>query len=140
MENATKHLVDRFWKAFESNNLDELDSFIDPDLHFKMPGIDLNGLTALKPMLAAYITAFPDMKHEVKHWVASGDVIVLELEVTATHTGPMATPNGMVPATGRKLTLSSCDYIRVKNGKVVSWHGYFDNMVMMAALGLVPSS
>jgi steroid delta-isomerase-like uncharacterized protein len=129
--------VENFWKAMESGRLEELDAIVDPDCHFKMPGADISGLAAMKPLLAAYMAAFPDLRHDVKNAVASGDAIALELLVTGTHTGPMHTAKGAVPATGRKIVWESCDYVRVRNGRVVSWHGYYDNVPFLAALGLI---
>jgi steroid delta-isomerase-like uncharacterized protein len=137
--NDAKQLADRFWQALESNRLDEMAKLVDPDCHFKMPGAEMRGFEAMKPLLAAYIGAFPDMRHHVKHWVASGDAVAVELEVTGTHTGPMPTPKGLVPATGRKVVWESCDYIRVKDGRIISWHGYYDSVPFLAALGLLPA-
>jgi steroid delta-isomerase-like uncharacterized protein len=133
---ALKELTDRFWKHFEANETRELDALLDEDCQFKMPGADLRGRAALQGMLAAYRTAFPDMRHTVRHFVEAGDTISIELEITATHTGPMQTPGGTIPATNKRLTWESCDYIRAKNGKIVSWHAYYDPSAFMAALGL----
>ncbi len=135
----TRKLVERFWKALESNELEDLAGFVDSDCHFKMPGAELTGLASIKPLLAAYATAFPDMKHRVKHAIESDDAIALELEVTGTHTGPMPTPQGPVAPTGAKVVWESCDYIRFRNGKISSWHGYFDSVPFLSALGLLPS-
>lgn len=137
MTNA-KQLTDQFWNLFETGRLDELTKLIDADCHFKMPGMDLRGAPALVQMLQAYRTAFPDMKHTVLHHVEAGDTIALELKVEGTHLGPMQLAAGAVPATGKKVVWESCDYIRVANGKVRSWHVYHDSLPFMAALGLVP--
>ena len=129
-------ITDRFWTLFEAGRLDELDALIHPDCHFKMPGAELNGIAAVKQLLVGYRVAFPDLKHHVKSQVSAGDTVAIELEVTGTHTGPMQTPNGVVPATGKKVTWESCDYIRIENGKVASWHVYHDPAPFFAALGL----
>src|SRR3954467_13368396 len=84
-----KEVTDRFWQLFESNQLDALEALIDPDCHFKMPGMELRGIAALRGMLAGYRVAFPHPRHPVKGHVESGDAIAVELEVTGTHTGPM---------------------------------------------------
>src|SRR5437870_822565 len=112
-----KRIVDRVWELIESRKIDALEAIVDADCHFKMPGMELHGFAQLAGMLAGYIAAFPDLKHHVRHHVTSGDTIALELEVTGTHTGPMQTPQGTVPATGKKVVWDSCDYIRFKDGK-----------------------
>ncbi len=134
-----KQLTDGFWQLFESNQLDEAAKQMDPDCQFKMPGMELRGRDALKQMLAGYRAAFPDMKHTVKSFVESGDIIAIELEIQGTHTGPMQMPQGTIAATGKKLVWESCDYIRVKNGKIISWHAYYDSLPFLTALGVIPS-
>jgi predicted ester cyclase len=99
---------------------------VDPDIHFKMPGVDARGVDALVGMLQAYRTAFPDLRHTFQSHVESGDAIAIELLVNATHTGPMVTPHGTFQATGKKVTWDSCDVIRIKNGRVIQWHVYHD--------------
>src|SRR5688572_17847788 len=98
-----KQLTDRFWSAFESGKLDEVASLIDPDCHFKMPGLELRGAGPLLEVLRGYRVAFPDIRHEVRSFVESGDTIAIELFVRGTHTGPMQTPQGPVPASGKSV-------------------------------------
>jgi predicted ester cyclase len=133
-----KHFTDAFWAMFEAGEIDGLAQRIDADCHFKMPGLDLHGRDALLQMLRGYREAFPDLRHAVRAHVEAGDTIALELEVTGTHTGPMQTPQGTVAATGKKITWESCDYLRVKQGRVISWHVYHDPAPFLAALGVVP--
>lgn len=131
-----KQLTDRFWALFEGDRLDELAQLIDPDCHFKMPGAEMRGGGPLLQMLGAYRAAFPDLRHHVSHHVEAGDTIALELTVEGTHTGPMQTPQGTIPATGKRVRWESCDYIRIRGGKVVSWHVYHDPSAFHAALGM----
>ena len=135
-----KQLTDRFWNLFETNQLGEMSELIEADCHFKMPGMDLHGRAALLQMLTAYRTAFPDLRHTVLHHVEAGDTIAIELRVEGTHTGPMQMPQGSVPATGNKVVWESCDYVRLSNGKIGSWHVYHDSVPFLAALGLMPPS
>ena len=71
--------------------------------------------------------------------VESGDALAGEVRMTGTHTAPMVTPNGPIPATGKTITLEVCDFARFANGKVVSFHSYFDQLSIMAQLGLLPA-
>jgi predicted ester cyclase len=67
-----------------------------------------------------------------------GDTAIAEGNFVGTHTGPLATPNGAVPATGRRMDLPFSDFFEVKDGKVISHRVYFDQMALMAQLGLLP--
>jgi ketosteroid isomerase-like protein len=133
---SAKQIVEQFWAHFESGNFAALTDSIDADCHFRMPGMEVRDRNALLGMLTAYHTAFPDMRHRALHSVESGDTVAIELTVEGTHTGPMQTPQGTIPATGRKVTWESCDYVRIRDGKIFSWHVYHDPTPFFAALGV----
>ena len=133
-----KQVVDQIWHIIESKQLDRLTEVVDRDCHFKMPGFEFRGADALRQMLEGYLTAFPDLRHTEQSFVASGDTVAIELHATGTHTGPMQTPRGTIPATGKRVLWDSCDYVRVRGGKIVSWHVYHDPTPVFAALGLAP--
>jgi ketosteroid isomerase-like protein len=136
MGNAKK-IVDQVWEAMETKQLDKLASLLDAELHFKMPGMEGRGIEPFKQMLTGYLTAFPDLSHRVKAEIEMGDWIAVELDASGTHTGPMHTPNGTVAATGKKVVWESCDFVRVRNGKILSWHVYHDPTQMLTALGMI---
>jgi len=77
-----------------------------------------------------------DLQHHARHHVENNDTIALDLEVSGTHTGPMHTPTATIPPTGRRVVWDSCDYVRVRGGKIVARHVYHDPAPFFAALGL----
>ena len=83
-----------------------------------------------------YAAAFPDLCHRVSVAVEGPTALAVELRATATHTGPVRSPRREVPPTGRALALSSCDFGR--DGRIATWHAYFDNVDFMTQLGLMP--
>jgi ketosteroid isomerase-like protein len=137
MTNA-KQVTDKFWQLFEAGDLDAIEPLLDPDFSFKMPGAEMRGFAAMKAMLTGYRVAFPDLSHKVKHFVESGDTVALELDVKGTHTGPMITPAGPIPPSGKQVVWESCDYIRVRGGRILSWHVYHDSSALQAALAPQP--
>jgi predicted ester cyclase len=135
----TKNLVDQAWKSLEASDLDGFVGFCRPNVECRQAGMTFRGPAALHTMLEGFFQAFPDMRHEVLDWVEAGDTIALELRITGTHTGTLPTPNGPVPPTGRSLNLESVDYIKMVDGKIASWHAYYDQLSFMAQLGLLPA-
>ena len=86
-------------------------------------------------------TAFPDLTFQTVQTIAQGDYVVMNWICTGTHDGPMTTPEGAtVPATGRKATIPGSVTVAFKDGKIVREDAYFDQMGMMAQLGLVPGA
>lgn len=64
--------------------------------------------------------------------------MVVEFMGRGTHTGPLHTPTGDVPATGRRVDLPFCDVHRIEDGKITNGRSYFDLATMMRQLGLMP--
>ena len=84
------------------------------------------------------VRAFPDASIRVVSTVEAGDTIVTEGVYGGTHTGPLDSPQGTVPPTGRAIDLPFVDIFRVRDGKAVVHHLYFDQLTFMAQLGLMP--
>ena len=62
---------------------------------------------------------------------------MVEFTGHGTHTGPLTTAAGLIPATGRSVTLHLCDVLRVPRREgVLPQHHYLDTGAMMAQLGL----
>ncbi|WP_426939533.1 ester cyclase [Pseudarthrobacter sp. S3] len=61
--------------------------------------------------------------------------------VTGTNTGPLPLPSGeSLPATGKSIRVRSCDVAHVEAGLIKQHAFYFDQMELMAQLGLLPES
>ena len=54
-----------------------------------------------------------------------------------TQTGPLATQDGDVAPTGAAVDLRFADVSRVRDGKVVAYHTYYDQLGFLTQLGLM---
>jgi predicted ester cyclase len=81
--------------------------------------------------------AFPDLQINITHQVATENEVVSEFTARGTQTGPMMTPAGEIPPTGRIVDFTVCEVWSVKNGKVASLRNYQDSASIMRQLGLV---
>jgi steroid delta-isomerase-like uncharacterized protein len=129
-------IMNKAWEIFEKGQWQRLEEIWTPISDFRMPGGTMRGPAELRAMCEAWWGAFPDLKHNVIHEIESGDTYACELAMTGTHTGTMHTPNGDIPATGKTVKFLSCDYVQIKDGKIVSWHAYTDMMSFLAQLGV----
>ena len=82
--------------------------------------------------------AFPDLKAKILHEVASGDIVVAEVEWEGTHTGPFEGPFGTIAATNKKGRVQGVLVFTMKNGKIIENHHYFDLMTVLTQLGIAP--
>jgi steroid delta-isomerase-like uncharacterized protein len=134
-----KDAIEQWWSLFEADRLEETAQVCQPDVEVWLPGgMRQHGPAEVIAALGAFREAFPGTRHEIRDLVESGNKVAVELVVTATPTGTFRTPQGDVPATGRSVVLESVDLVTLRNGKIASWHTYFDQMAFLAQLGLLP--
>jgi ketosteroid isomerase-like protein len=122
----------------DEGRYDDFHAALDPDCEWVNPMAKAHGPDEIVRALAAYGEAFPERRHEVSLALEAGSTVALEGEWVATHTGPLATPDGEVPATGRTVRVPFAAVVRVRGGRVASTCVYLDPLGFMAQLGLVP--
>jgi predicted ester cyclase len=102
-------------------------------------GRTLPGPEGYKQLVLFFAEAFPESSGEVTNVFATDDQAALEFTGRGTNTGPLHMPTGDIPPTGRYSELRFCGVYRIKSGKIVSLHNYYDVMTLLQNLGLVPA-
>jgi steroid delta-isomerase-like uncharacterized protein len=103
--------------------------------HNPVPG-QAPGREGHKQVLNAWRAAFPDLTITADEALADGDRVVLRWTAHATHQGELM---GM-PATGRRVTLSGIDILRIAGGRIVERWGEFNSGEMLQQLGAPPAA
>ncbi|HEY5858431.1 MAG TPA: ester cyclase [Aldersonia sp.] len=75
----------------------------------------------------------PLQRHKSPYEV--GDTIIVEGVYSGTHNGPLVTPDGTVPPTGRTFEFSYADILQAREGKFVSHRIYWDTSPSSASSG-----
>jgi limonene-1,2-epoxide hydrolase len=123
--------------------LDEsADGFVEhvtDDAEFVSPFGRMDGPDAIREFVAGMHASFSEWKHDVK-LEAVGDLVVIEGTWNGTHSGPMPTPQGEVPASGIRASVPFAGIARVRGDQLESVHNYFDTAGMMAQFGLTPEA
>lgn len=96
----------------------------------------LVGRDAIADYLLGFSQAFPDLRFEMAAELDAGETAVDEGYMIGTHTGPLVTPDGEVPATGRAIRLRECDVLTARDGLAIEHRFYFDQLEFMTQLGL----
>lgn len=133
-----RDLAEAHVRAFNERAWHRAPELYAPDLEVAEPGGTTRGIEAFLGHVRGFAAAFPDSQLEVTAIVDAGDRAVVEGVYSGTHTGPLATPQGEVPPTGRILRLPLCLVLQVSAGRIASNHIYYDQMVFAAQLGLLP--
>ena len=84
-------------------------------------------------------TPFPDLGNEILHIaMGDGDVGLVEFNLVGTHLGPLRTPMGEIPPTGRRISVRMAAAFEFAPGsdKIVSERPYTDPRAILLQLGL----
>lgn len=130
-------IVNQHYEGINTGDLDLAMKCLASNVATLTPDGASTGLASFRELAQAFLTAAPDGKIIVKRIIESDDTVVVEGEYSGTHTGPLASPDGVVAATGRSFSFVFADIFTVSNGKVVTHNVYWDNMSFMGQLGLL---
>ncbi len=87
--------------------------------------------------LVGWRTAFPDITGTITNTIELGDQVVQEITWSGTHNGPLATPDGEIPATGKSQTTPAVMVSEYDGDQLKESRHYFDMMALMAQIGVI---
>ena len=134
----TRSLIERDIELWNAKDRDGWMSGLDLHrLEARAPGgLRLTGREAADTIWSMYNDAFPDNRLDIIAIHADARGGVHEGRATGTHTGPLRGPGGEIAATGRTATVDFCGVYEFEEGKITSFHLYFDQAEMLAQLGI----
>ncbi len=125
-----KALVRRFWEAMNNRKLDVCNELMAPDYFDHSNQVGPEGLIQLMNMA---FKAFPDWHETIEDIIAEGNKVWIRVKATGTHSGEFL---GLAP-TGKKVTNTMVDIIRIADGKLVEYWDVNDNLDFFKQLGAI---
>ena len=89
-----------------------------------------------KQILGVFRSAFPDLQVTTEEIIAEGDKVVSRWTARGTHQGELMS----IAPTGKEVTITGIDVLRIAEGKVVERWAEGNDLEMMQQLGVVPPS
>ncbi len=135
-----KKLAENVQKAWDNQDMNALVQLYAEDAVMFMPGDaePIKGREAIEKNQAAFIRAMPDMTLKFTTILIQGNHIAFEGIFTGTFTGPLASPEGDIPPTGRSVKAGFAFIAKVNaDGLIEEDRTYFDNLDFMKQLGLI---
>jgi predicted ester cyclase len=128
-----KQVVIRFNKEFiELGNTEVLQEIVAPSfINHTIPQGFPNDVSGLIQFIGVLRTGFPDLHVNILQQVAENDLVTTLKTLEGTHTG---TVMGHAP-TGKKVTMTVIDMVRIHNGQYVDHWGKNDVMQVIQQLG-----
>jgi steroid delta-isomerase-like uncharacterized protein len=137
-DNAT--IARRLYEDWNNRDFEHLASMCAEDCEITLvgSGTRFTGPTGAKEFAHMWADAFPDGRVTIDTVIADGDNVAAKFTGAGTHTGPLATPSGDIPATGRSITLHLFDFMKIRDGKISKVESYFDSASLLMQLGVTP--
>ena len=123
--------------AYNNKNWDAVRTASAPNVVYDevATGRNVRGVEDVIKVWRGWAEAFPDSKATFQHEFVSGNTVVLELTWRGTHKGPLQTPDGTLPPTGKTINFRACQVIEVNGDKATSIRQYFDMATLLQQLG-----
>jgi predicted ester cyclase len=133
-------LVREGFRRNDANDVDGFAAMMAADCEWSSPEGTVHGRDAVREYVGRFRTAFPDGRHTIDRALESGTTVAIQGRWAGTHTGTFATPEGDVPATGRRLEVPFALFIDgdPAAGEASRVGVYMDHMTLAAQLGLLP--
>tara|TARA_Y100000310_G_scaffold323533_2_gene384010 strand:+ start:47382 stop:47894 length:513 start_codon:yes stop_codon:yes gene_type:complete len=110
-------IVNKHAKAWETGDLELLDSLLHEDVVFAYPGRRLNKQETLKD-LAEFDKSFKNTKIYINEIIIEGDDVAVEWQFASTNI-----------ETGKRTAVSDAIIGKIKDGQILVWKEYLDGRV-----------
>ena len=117
---VVRRLIEELWNAGNPELADQIYAadYVRHGPHAESP---IRGSAALKQFAYMYLSAVPDLHHEIEDQFAREDGVVSRMTARGTHRGEMMG----IAATGKPITFSMFIQHRIAGGKIVEeWISY----------------
>lgn len=126
--------------AFNSGNWEQLRASLGADSRYDELGTErkIEGPEKIVELFKAWKTAFPDAVGTVTSAMASGNKAALEVTWKGTHSGPLVTAEGSIPASGKRQETPAAFFFTFEGDKIKESRHYFDSMTLLKQIGAQP--
>ncbi len=139
MTSTNEQLTKELHATFSNDQMDRTLELASEDVVIKAHafGMTFHKKDGFKGFMQSFKTAFPDIVINHKNIVSSGNQVAVEFIAEGTHNGPLQTPAGEIPPTGKRVIFTVAEFLEWENGKLKSLHNYQDAGSILKQIGLM---
>jgi steroid delta-isomerase-like uncharacterized protein len=128
-------------ESFNQGDLARFRGMLAPDVVYEETGTGrrLEGADAYIAALESWKRAIPDATGTIRKSVADGDTAMFEVVWEGTHSGPLESPAGAIPASGKRVRVPAVVASTVRGDKVTSVRHYLDVLSLLQQIGAMPA-
>ena len=136
MSEENKEIVRRSFEEITAGDIGAIGKYFASNLVYHgTGGMEIQGIDGFKEMVSMYLSAFSELKTEIRDQAAEGDKVWTRVTHAGTHTGEL---QGIAP-TGKGISIGAMSVHRLAGGKIVEMWDFTDEMGMMQQLGVIPA-
>jgi steroid delta-isomerase-like uncharacterized protein len=126
--------------AFSSSDWELLRAGLASDSRYDELGTQrkIEGPEKIVELFKAWKQAFPDGAGTVTSVVSSANTVALEVTWKGTHTGPLTTAEGTIPASGKRQETPAGIFFTFEGDKIKESRHYFDSLTLLTQIGAQP--
>jgi len=126
--------------AFNEADWDRLQGHLAREVLYTETGTGrrVEGVAAYLELCQGWKEAFPDVRGTVTNAVAGDAIAALEIRWVGTHTGPLETPAGPVPASGDQIAVDATFWARYDGDSIQEIHHHLDVLALLQQVGALP--
>ena len=126
--------------AFNNGDWEQTRGLLASDARYHELGTEraIEGPEQIIELFKGWKTAFPDAVGTVTSAVATGNTAALEVTWKGTHTGPLGTAEGTIPASGKRQETPAAFFLTVEGDKIKESRHYFDSLTLLKQIGAQP--
>jgi steroid delta-isomerase-like uncharacterized protein len=134
---SAQQLAEKLQQAFASGDPANIAALYAEDAVLSENSEVSRGREAIQASYAILLRAFPDTNSEFWNKITCGETFILEGTWQGTHSGPLATPQGDIPPTGRTATFKLALFAQMNaEGLIQEERMYYDSAQIIQQLGL----
>ena len=130
-EEDKARIKETFAAMDKAQDMGPFGELVAPDYVVHFPGMPPSGPDEMAGIGNAFYAGFPGMTHTIHELVAEGDMLAMRMTIAGTHDATFVTPQGEIPATGKRLTLEVLNLFRMSEGRPIEHWVQFDMMSFM---------
>lgn len=123
MKTHSKEIARQYAETlWNKKNLSIIDQLVHDQVQIHSALGDYSGASALKKVVEAWLTAFPDLRVSEEQAIAEGDLVSVQWKAEGTHLGVFKG----IEHSGNRVSYKGTTVYRIQNGLIVEYWAYLD--------------
>lgn len=131
--------VNHWMAALIRGDLDTLVSMCEPESVHINPDGTYHGAEAIRELFKPLLESFSKLEVQINNVLEAEETVIVEFVTRGLNDKALKTPQGMIPATQKSISLPEIAIFELRGGKLAGSRAIYDRLTLLAQLGLLPA-